>query len=257
MFDLIDECGEDLTSCGYETVKLNRFDICASKLFVDTAQKAKRLGFDKGHYFIMNAPLLSSFMEEHREILLAEVGYRLEFLLKENKIKKKSRILFVGIGNPQIVADSFGVRAVNKISFFPYKKNNRIFKLMPNIFANTGLNAYDVIRLVVEAFDISAVFLFDSLATTNISRLGTSLQFNDAGLTPGSAMNNFGMPINKTTLNVPCITFGVPMMISSRSLGVKQGKGAKTEIVLTEKDAEEKVEFLSSLVAQVIDSWLE
>ena len=106
---------------------------------------------------------------------------------------------------------------------------------MPNVFANTGLNAYDVIRLIVEAFDISAVFLFDSLATNCLSRLGTSLQFNDAGLTPGSAMNNFGVAINKQSLHVPCISVGVPMMISSKSFG------EKLDVVLTEKDAMEQV----------------
>ncbi len=249
LFDLIDECGEDLSSCGYETVELKQYGIQLSKLFVDSSSKAKRLGFNRGHYFIINAPLLSSLMEEHCEILQAELSCRLEFLFKENKIKNKARVLFVGIGNPEIIADSFGVLTVNKISINPYKKNNRIFKIVPNIFSNTGLNAYDIIRLIVEAFDISLVFLFDSLATSNISRLGTSLQINDAGLTPGSAINNFGRPINKNTLNVPCFVVGVPTMILSSDFGVKM----KNNIILTEKDAKEKVEFLSSLVAEVVD----
>lgn len=90
-------------------------------------------------------------------------------------------------------------------------------------------------------------FLFDSLATDSISRLGCSIQFNDAGLTPGSAMNNFGMPINKAALNVPCFSIGVPMMISAESLNCQK------DIILTEKDVKEKVEFLSDVVAEVID----
>ena len=32
MIDLIDECGSDLTMCGYETTKLSKFDITSSKL---------------------------------------------------------------------------------------------------------------------------------------------------------------------------------------------------------------------------------
>lgn len=247
MNDLIDESGQDLSSCGYETVKLAKYDVSCSKLFVDSDGKAKQLGFDKGHYFILNAPLLSKLMPEHRDLLFAEISYRLGFLFKENKIKKKDRILFVGIGNPQIVADSFGVLAVNKISIYPFKKSNRIFKIFPNIFSNTGLNAYDLIRVIVEAYDISAVVLFDSLATNNISRLGCSIQFNDAGLTPGSAMNNFGKPINKDTLNIPCFAVGVPMMISAKDLGVKE------DFILTEKDVSDKVEFLADLIGEVVN----
>ncbi len=247
MIDLLDESGEDLTTYGYETVNLSKYKMTCSKLFVDTKAKAKKVGFEKGHYFILNAPMLSSLMSEHYRLLAAEMAYRLEFLFKENKIKKTDKILFVGIGNPEIMADSIGVKTVEKISIFPFKKNNRVFKIIPNTYSNTGLNAYEIIRVFVEAFDISAVVLVDSLATNSLSRLGSSIQFNDAGLTPGSAMNNFGMPINKSTLNVPCISIGVPMMISSQDLGEKK------EVILTEKDTKEKVEFLSSLIAEVID----
>ena len=250
MKDLIDECGADLAVCGYKTEDLKHFDMTCSKLFVDTDEKAEQLGFGKGHYFILNAPLLSSLMEEHHDFLVAEIKYRLEFLFKANKIKKRDKILFVGIGNPEILADCFGVWTVNKIDIKPFKKSNKIFKIIPNTFSNTGINACDMISLIVQAFDIAAVVLFDSLATENIARLGRSVQFNDAGLTPGSAMNNFGMAINKDTLSVPCFAIGVPMMIESKSLR------AKPNVVLTEKDAKEKVQFLSSVVAEVIDSMM-
>lgn len=250
MLDLIDECGQDLSSCGYETVRLGQYDMTSSKLFVDTRQKANTLGFDMGHYFILNAPKLNYLMPEHKEFLLAEVGVRLRFLFRTNKIKKKDRLLFVGIGNPQILADSFGTLTVEKITIEPYKKNNHLFKLIPNTFANTGFNAYDMIKIIVEAYDISAVVLFDSLATNSITRLGTSVQFNDAGLTPGSALNNFGLPINFKTLHVPCIAIGVPMLISSTAFGQKK------EVILTEKDVKEKVEFLSSVISEVINSIL-
>lgn len=246
MIDLIDECGEDLTACGYETIQLKKYSATSSKLFIDSSVKAKTLGFDKGHYFIINAPLLYELMDEHQKMLEEEFLTRMNFLLKESKFKKRGKILCVGIGNPKIVADSFGCRVIDKLEIQSYKKNNKVLKIQPNTFANTGINAYDIVRLIVEAFDVSLVILFDSLATTNIARLGTSIQFNDAGLTPGSALNNFGMPINKTTLNVPCISIGVPMMISSKDLGQKK------EIILTEKDAEEKVEFFARLVANVL-----
>lgn len=251
MIDLFDEASEDLASCGYETVDLRRFGATCSKLFVDSAGKAKKLGFGRGHYFILNAPKLSYLMDEHRDFLVEQVRQRIDFLFKENKIKKSSRILLVGIGNPSIIPDSFGTRVVEKIEIMPFKKNNRLIKLMPNIFANTGMKAYDVIHLVVAAYDIDAVILFDSLATKNLARLGKSIQFNDAGLTPGSAMNNFGLPINKGVLGVPCLCVGVPMMISSSVFDKKN-----EEIVLTEKDAEEKVEFLAGLIAQVMDEIL-
>lgn len=246
MIDLIDECGEDLANLGYESVDLGKYGATSCKLFVESKGRAERLGFARGHYFVVNAPMLSELMREHKKMLVEELKTKFEFLLKSHKIKKNDKILFVGIGNPAIMADSFGTKVVDGIEIFPFKKKNRIFKLAPNIFANTGINAYDIIRVIVEAFDISLVVLFDSLATTNLERLGKSIQLNDVGLTPGSALNNFGHAINKQTLNVPCFSVGVPMMISAKSFG------EKNDVILTEKDVEEKVVFLSSLVAEVM-----
>lgn len=247
MRDLIDECGIDLTNFGFQTENLNKYGISCSKLVIKTDDESEKLGFEKGCYYIFNAPLLSNLMPEHEKILFDRIKEKLQCLLKLHKIKKRGKILFVGIGNPDIIADCFGVWTVNKINIQPFKKNNKILKIIPNTFANTGINAYEIIRLIVEAFDVSSVFLFDSLATENIERLGSSIQFNDVGLTPGSAMNNFGMAINQETLHVPCFSLGVPMMISGLNLNTKK------DVVLTEKDAREKIDFLSSLISKIID----
>lgn len=246
MIDLIDECGKDLLSCGYVCDFVGKFGVTSCKLCVDSKKKAKEYGFGVGKYFIVNAPNLSLLMNEHKNILKSEIAKHLEYLFREQKLKKKDKILFVGIGNPKIVADSFGCLTVEKIPIESFRKTNRIFKIVPNTFSNTGIGAYDMIRLVVEFFGISAVVLFDSLMTNNIDRLGCSIQMNDAGLTPGSALNNFGKSINKETLNVPCISIGIPMMISSKSMGQKK------EVIFTEKDVEEKMEYLSEIVATVI-----
>lgn len=252
MIDLLDECGKDLANCGYETVKLGKYEITSSKLFIDSDGKAKKLGFDKGHYFILNAPLLFGLKEEHYKILKNEIKVRVSELFKINKVKKQSKILLVGIGNPDIISDSFGDAVVKKIDIRPFKEDNRIYKISPNTFSNTGINAYEIIRLLVEAFDISLVILFDSLATTNILRLGTSVQFNDAGLTPGSAINKFGMAINYDSLSVPCLSVGVPFMISAGDIS----KHVSKDLILTEKDVGEKVEFLSEVVAEVFNDLL-
>ncbi|MBR1890812.1 MAG: GPR endopeptidase [Clostridia bacterium] len=246
MIDLIDECGADLSGCGYICQEAGRYNVSFCELFVDSKKRAKELGFDMGHYFILNAPNLSLLMPEHRSILTDWLKDKLSFLLREQRIRKRDKVLFVGIGNSAIIADSFGTETVAKIPIEAFKRNNRFHKIIPNTFSNTGISAFDIIRLIVEFFDISCVVMFDSLATKSIDRLGCSLQINDAGLTPGSALNNFGKALNYYSLNVPCIAVGVPMMISSNALGKRK------DIILTEKDVQEKVDYLSSLVAEVV-----
>ena len=250
MIDLIDECGEDLASNGYKCIKLDRYSMTSCELSVKSAGKSKQYGFQKGDYFILNAPYLSLLMSEHRPHLKKWLYEKIKRIFEHVNIKKSSKLLFVGIGNPAIVADSFGVRVVQKIKIEPYKKKNRLFKIIPNTFSNTGINALDIIKHVVNFLNISAVVLIDSLATQNILRLGCSIQVNDSGLTPGSATNNFGKSINKATLGVPCVAIGVPMMISARALG------QKSDVIFAEKDINEKVEFLSKVIAEVLDELL-
>lgn len=252
MIDLLDECGKDLKNYGYITEALGRYKATCSKLFIDTDEKAKKLGFEKGHYFIINAPLLLGLKDEHFKFLKTEIKVRIKTLLKENKIKIKENILFVGIGNPAIMADSFGDAVIKKVEISPFDHDNHVFKISPNTFSNTGINAYEITKLLVEAFDIKAVVLFDSLATTSLFRLGTSIQFNDAGLTPGSALNKLGMVINSESLGVPCLSVGVPLMISAGDIS----KNASKELILAEKDVGEKVDYLSDLIAEVFNEIL-
>ena len=247
MSDIVDECGKELACCDYQMQELDKYGIKVSKLVVDSNARAKSLNFDKGHYFVLTAPLLDNLMDKHFKIIKEAMQERVQFLLKENKFRKNKKVLLVGIGNPSIIADSFGSKVIEKIDICPFKKSNKILKIVPNTFSNTGINAYEMIRLIVEAFDVELVILFDSLATGNFERLGRAIQFNDAGLTPGSALNNFGMPINKSSLNVPCLSFGVPMMINSVDLNQKR------ELILTEKDAKEKIDFFAEVVSQVIE----
>lgn len=252
MLDLVDECGKDLKKCGYVTEDLGKYNATCSKLFIDTDGKSKRVGFDKGHYYILTAPLVLGLPEEHFNFLKVEIKKRIKLLFKLNKIDKNKNFLFVGIGNPKILSDSFGSKVIDKIEIKPFKEENNIFKISPNTFSNTGINAYEIVKLLVEAFDISVVILFDALVTTNLTRLGTSLQFNDAGLTPGSAVNKFGMAINQETLGVPCLSIGAPFMISAGDIS----KNCSRELILAEKDVEEKVEYLSRLIAEIFNEIL-
>ena len=54
MFDLIDECGKDLSEYGYKVKALPKGRACLAYLNVDSIQKSKSLGFDKGEYFILD-----------------------------------------------------------------------------------------------------------------------------------------------------------------------------------------------------------
>ncbi len=248
MVDLIDECGQDLKSLGYENTFSGKFSLSVGRLEVDTSEKAKAVGFDKGSYIIYNCPLLHGFGRECFEYVSGEVCKGLKRLLKKHGLTKKSRILVVGLGNPQILADAIGGRVLEKIELDVFRKEIRVFKFAPNIFANTGINSFDVVHMLAIWLDVDGVIVIDALGTDSPSRLTTSIQINDVGMTPASAVNNLGKKLCASSLGVPCFSVGVPTML----LAGKISPEVPESMILTPKDIREELENLSKILALAI-----
>lgn len=249
MRDLIDECGEDLSSLGYKCKEKGDFDLCFCSMEIRTKQDEERTGFEKGEYYILNCKRLPFGEEACLEFVSKEVGKVLSNLLKKSAISKKSRFLVVGLGNPQILADGLGAKVVDFVRLKNYGKENNIFKFCPNIFTNTGINAVDVVGMLAVCLDIDCVIIVDSLATESIDRLASSIQINTAGITPGSAVNNYGKKIGHSSLGLPCISIGVPLMFFGENL-------KKKEILLTTKDIHQNLDDIALVIASAINSVL-
>lgn len=248
MVDLIDECGQDLKSLGYENTFSGKFSLSVGKLDVDSNEKSKAMGFDKGSYIIYNCPLMHGYGRECFEYVSGEVAKGLRRLLRKHGLTKKSRILVVGLGNPAILADAIGSRVLEKIELDVFKKELRIFKFAPNIFANTGINSFDVVHMLAIWLDVDALVIIDALGTESPSRLTTSIQINDVGMTPASAVNNLGKKLCASSLGVPCFSIGVPTML----LAGRVSSDIPESMILTPKDIREEIENLSKILALAI-----
>ncbi len=248
MIDLIDECASDLSLYGYKTKSLDKYGICVGSLAVDSREKIEKLGFERGDYYIINSPFVYELGHECHQFMAKLLSKYLNNILNSLKIEKGDRFLIVGIGNPDILADSLGKKVVDKIAINPYEEDNNVFKIAPNIFLNTGMSTFELVALVANAQNVDCVILIDALATQKIDRLGISFQLNSAGITPGSAMQNKNKKIDFDSLGIPCISFGVPYMLFASDLV----KTDNQNLVLAPKDIHENVEIASSIIAEAI-----
>ena len=64
----------------------------------------------------------------------------------------------------------------------------------------------------------SAVIVIDALSSRRLSRLGTTVQLTDTGLSPGSGVGNKRAEISLRTLGVPVIAIGVPTVVDGATL---------------------------------------
>ena len=252
MFDLIDESGQDLKRYGYAVKQLENFDMSIAYMQVDSIYKSQKLGLGKGEYYIINSPSLygNSFDNDH--FLIKQISSKLKLLFSSFSVTHNDKILIVGIGNPDIDADKLGKVVFDNVEVDALNKNNRIFKICPNIFFSTGIETFDLVKMLVKGLKANLVIIIDSLTTSSLSRLGTSFQITTSGLTPGSGVNRFGKRINSQSIGAKCISIGVPFMIFSGSINSE----SPVEVVLSPKDIKENVERAGFIIAKAIEEVL-
>lgn len=227
MIDLIDECGQDLAKYGYKVKEFNFYT--RAYMHVDSDEKASRLGFRKGEYYIFNAKNVTSTRAAVRKALYS--------LLKNLGIGDKDKLLVVGLGNPNILADSLGAQTVDKV----IDGGGNLFKFCPNIYAITGINTFDFVRFVKDGIGATCVIVIDSLASSSLGRLAHSIQLTTAGLSAGSGVGETNTRICAETLGVPTIAIGSPLILNLN------------DRLLTPKDIAEDCDKISTLIADAIN----
>ncbi|MGN1093717.1 MAG: GPR endopeptidase [Candidatus Neoclostridium sp.] len=169
---------------------------------------------------------------------------------------KKKRVLSVGLGNRLLTADALGSLTLDRLAV--EGKNGEVVmrSLAPSVAGVTGIESYDVIRGVTEIVRPDVVFAVDSLCAAKASRIGTSFQLSDAGITPGSGVKNARKPLNESTLGVKVISIGVPMVVYASTITLEGGGSALEEdFVLTPKDVDVLVDQCARIIANAINRY--
>ncbi len=241
---MFDECNFDYSSHGFKEYEQD--GICLAEMNVD-----KDCNFKKGIYRIVSCDNLFICNQNIKKLKQCISKY-LQELFDYLKIKKNATILLCGLGNENILADSFGVRVCDNVistrlltqKYCKYK----LCSFCPSVSANTGILTFDIIKGVAQQVKTDVVILIDSLLTNNAKRLGHSFQLSSVGMAPGGA---FGQEkeICFESINVPCITIGVPFM-----LDIKDSKQLNDNLIVTPKDIRLYICRCAEILGDVINS---
>ena len=248
---MIDEADFDYGKFGYLQKDLGD-GIIFSKL--DIAKSENKLGFNAGSYRIISVHNLFIMTSKQRENVANVFVLTLKELLHKINIKKTDKIIVCGLGNDNILADSFGravcsnVLATNGI--LSKLTKSKICTISPNVKAVTGLDTLDIVSGIASKICAKLIILVDSLMTKNIERIGHSFQISTCGIVPGGAIKS-GKEISEKTTGVKCLTVGVPFMIDLKSISKKIQK----QIIVSPKDCGEMVEVCSQIVADAINQY--
>ena len=204
--------------------KKSRAHITTVQIQDDKGSRA--MGKPKGCYVTIESEDMPRDDISKDELLLCLCG-DLEKMVKS--LRQKS-VLIAGLGNRQVTSDSLGPRMTECIfvtrhlerelgrDFMVENDYGNVSAIAPGVMAQTGMEAVEILEGIVKKTSPDVVIVVDALAARSMSRLCTTVQITDTGISPGSGIGNHRKALCKDSLGVPVIAVGVPTVVDARTI---------------------------------------
>ena len=210
------------TSFNIKNSIINKHNIKIERAKVDLTI-SKKIHKRKGYY-------CSVFFEDITDLdskknIVKIFSFELKKLLKKKNLLKKP-VLIIGLGNHYSTPDSLGPKVVDNIITTRHislisdldKKFSVVSKIAPGVFANTGIETFDIIKGIVDRIKPSYLLVIDSLLSTSLDKLNRVIQLTDSGIDPGSGVGNQRKEISKKTIGIDVIAIGVPTVVTLNTI---------------------------------------
>lgn len=243
--------------------KLRKSSACSvTEIIVADDSAGRRIGKPKGRYITVETDRLSASprdFDEQVENIAAEIAS-----LKGDG----NTALVVGLGNSDITPDALGPLVISQIIATRHlreelpeghglKQLNAVSAIAPGVLGQTGIEAAEVVKSLCSAVSPDCVIVIDALACSDISRLGTTIQLSNSGISPGSGVQNRRKEFSEATLGVPVIAVGVPTVVDMHTI-VENITGSPPDkhlpnMMVTPRDVDKLIERTARLLAYSIN----
>lgn len=253
-----------------ETEIKDRVKITRIEITDETA--SRRLSKPIGNYVTAEVPPFSTDAEIF--------DGRLQILSEEikNMLPVNGTVLVVGLGNISITPDALGPKSAGYIlatrhisdelkKSIGFENMRSVASLSPGVLGQTGIETGEIVRGIVDRIKPTAVITVDALASRNLSRLGSTVQMSDTGISPGSGVGNQRKRLDEETLGVKVISIGVPTVVDGATLAhdlIDKEKSSSysvlpesEQMMVTPKEIDLLIERASKLVGMAINCALQ
>lgn len=229
--DLLFEISQNVKSKSLEGYKkqtfLGKFDLLKTHIEILNDKGVKLFNRDIGSYTSIYTEKLNPYDSDVKNYCIEVLSEIIkDYILKINK--KAETFLVVGIGNKNYVSDSIGPLVTNQIIITRHAKINNpnildkrlktVCALTPSVLGLTGIETYDIVKGVVTNVNPDIIILIDSILSKSYNYIGKCFQVSNNGLVPGSGVENARKVLDESTLKVPVISIGVPLVITANNL---------------------------------------
>lgn len=218
------------------------------------------IGKKKGRYITLEGGALSRFSDDY-QAMAEELGEELASFLPEGEV------MVVGLGNNDITPDALGPQTAAGVLATRHLREEladedeflaslrQVSVLASGVLGQTGIETAELVGAMLERLHPAAVIVVDALACSDLSRLGTTIQLSDAGISPGSGVQNRRKELSQETLGIPVIAVGVPTVVDMATI-VEGMTGRRmppqTEVpnmMVTPRDVDKLIERAARLIA--------
>ncbi len=187
-----------------------------TKIDVIDEQGAKILGKPIGTYITLESGELRGNDEDIHKPMVDMLHKNLKELIKEN-----DKILVIGLGNREVTPDALGPYVVDNLYITRHLLSEGIIEnareisaISPGVMAQTGIETGIILKALCKEIKPDIIIAVDALAAREPSRLNSTIQLCDTGISPGAGVGNNRIQLNEETLGVKVIAIGVPTVIS-------------------------------------------
>lgn len=209
----------------YENIIDNNIKTNIVNITNEEGQKA--IGKPIGTYVTVDIKNLKLASDEEIEKASTVVKDELQKIINSH-CENQDEILVVGLGNQFVTPDSLGPKVVSEIDitkhFIKYtpqyvKEGTRsVCAIAPGVLGTTGIETSEIIKGIVDNVKPKMLIVIDSLASKSIERISSTVQISDTGIVPGGGVGNAREELSQTTIGIPVIAIGVPMVVESAVL---------------------------------------
>lgn len=253
---------------GVETQeKTDGENIRNTKVKIINKQGEEALGKPIGTYITIDIKNLKIATEEDIERAAINLNTELKEMLQMH-VKENEDILVVGLGNLQVTPDSLGPKVVQDIDITRHllhyapqylEPNTRsVSAISPGVLGTTGIETQEILKGIVDNIKPKLLIVIDSLASKSIERISSSIQIADTGIVPGAGVGNKRKELTQSTLGVPVIAIGVPMVVDAATIASdcldifisKMQKEAKSNDFLNQLKEEDKFQIIKEALLE-------
>lgn len=230
-----------------------------TEIVIDDDSHIGTVGKGKGRYITLEGSSLSKFSDEYED-MAQELADELRLLIPEGEI------LVVGLGNNDITPDALGPQVAAKVLATRHLRDEldseeeafltslrRVSVFAGGVLGQTGIETAEIVRAICRELKPAGIIAVDALACSDVSRLGTTIQLSDSGISPGSGVSNARKELSEKIFGVPVIAVGVPTVVDMhtivRSLTGGSPRGNLPNMMVTPRDVDRLTERASQLIS--------